>query len=1206
LVYGDKSTWSKEVWHEAGRLEHYMDNFAIIPAGRQLWASGVEGRQFLYNCVSGDTAVHTRNGVVPIGTLTGSTVDVLSEGGVYRPAAFYSYGKQALYRVKLSRGEEFLATAGHEWIIRAQDALRDVAWKRVTTVDLAGKRLPFNPAPRPEEDAHYETGFAHGVVYGDGSQSGERSTMVALFGTKRELRDRVEKFSRNGAIEHEDHVYIGTLPSNWKMLPAKDATRSYWRGFLNGLISTDGSVNKGSVVIDQSDVRALGVIRNGAMLAGYIPTGIKKTREISPFTGAYAPSFRLTLRGWSVSRDDLVRSDQREVFHPENAPYHTVTVESVEPTGRVEEVYCCVEPETHTMTIGSGVLTGQCHVSGWGEKFSDHFDFTFMRLMEGGGVGANYSMKYIGKYGAPKRRVNVSIVCDDEHDDHAELSEFLAPDETSLLGSLYVVDDSREGWSEAMTWMLDTYFTKDDPTPEASAIFDVSHVRPSGSPLVTFGGTASGPAPFAKMMLEVSKVMNRSYDNGVISPIDAMEIDHAISECVVSGGVRRSARMSIVAWDDPYIMDFLRCKTDTGLHWTTNISVEIDNDFISNLELEPDLKKCQDMRAWIVHQTVCEAMLKNGEPGYWNKDLANVGEVSEVMATNPCLTGDTVIATIDGPRTFKELAENGEDVQVYSWHPKTKKPVVRWMRNPRLTRKNTDVVRVVFDSGLEVRCTPDHKFFSFRGEKVEAQHLRVGQSIRAFSASRDSSGHERIHGWDSKRNASDHQWTHRMLWENLLGVGSLPDGVNVAHLDGDGANNNMDNLALMTEPGHRRYDMPSRQENGMDGHSPNHKVMELHYAGKEDVYNGTVDDSHTYVILDPEPIAGHMSGIVSANCGEIPLESWEACNLGHVNLDYFIDPEIALGYDYHKLAEAHRLMARFLVRSTFGDISDPRQRVIQDKNRRIGVGHLGVQGFWAKQGIKYSEVPCYDLGGILSSKGLLRRLKQEVRMAAHDYAFELRIPEPVKVTTVAPTGSIAKLPGVTEGIHPVYSRWYERRIRFSKRSDKEFGQVMDYMAQGFKVEDDVYDSSGMTSVVVFPTEDILVAQVRALGIDPAVVESADEISLEDMLAFQAMYQEHYADNAVAFTVNVPDGSLTVARLSDTLKSYLPKLKGTTLMVDASREQAPYTRITEEQYAVAAAKLVEDSTDESCASGACPVKLGNHEPDYRSYCHLHSD
>jgi adenosylcobalamin-dependent ribonucleoside-triphosphate reductase len=599
-----------------------------------------------------------------------------------------------------------------------------------------------------------------------------------------------------------------------------------------------------------------------------------------------------------------------------------------------------------------------CHVSGWGEKLSDHFEFTFMRLMEGGGVGANYSMKYIGKYGAPRRKVDLRIHSRQDHPDIEEMRPFLS--DGQMYKDTLRVEDSREGWARTMKWMIDVVMSDQYDDREVTCWIDVSDIRPSGSELKTFGGTASGPAPFARMMIETAKILNRAYDASVITPIDAMEIDHAISECVVSGGTRRSARMSIVSWDDPYIMDFLRCKTDSGLHWTTNISVEIDNDFISNLTLDPDMSKRQNMRAWIIHQTVCEAMLTNGEPGYWNKDLSNVGEVSEVIATNPC--------------------------------------------------------------------------------------------------------------------------------------------------------------------------------------------------------------------------------------GEIPLESWEACNLGHVNLDYFVDPDNASGVNYPGLLEAHRLMTRFLVRSTYGDISDPLQEKIQNKNRRIGVGHLGVQGFWAKQGVKYSEVPHYDLGGILSSKGLLRRLRQEVGKTAHDYAFELRIPEPVKVTTVAPTGSIAKLPGVTEGIHPVYSRWYERRIRFSKRSEKEFGQVMEYMAQGFKVEDDVYDKSGMTAVVVFPTEDILVAQVRALGIDPSVVESADEISLEDMLAFQAMYQEYYADNGVAFTVNVPEGSLTVDRLADTLKSFLTRLKGTTLMVDASREQAPYTRITEAEYQVAAAKLIEDSTSEECAQGACPVKL----------------
>ena len=87
-------------------------------------------------------------------------------------------------------------------------------------------------------------------------------------------------------------------------------------------------------------------------------------------------------------------------------------------------------------------------------------------------------------------------------------------------------------------------------------------------------------------------------------------------------------------------------------------------------------------------------------------------------------------------------------------------------------------------------------------------------------------------------------------------------------------------------------------------------------------------------------------------------------------------------------------------------MNDPEQARQLAKQRRIGVGHFGVQGFWAKRGIKYSQVPRLRI-----AKDLLRSLYVTVREQARDYAFELRIPEPVKVTTVAPTGTIAKLPG---------------------------------------------------------------------------------------------------------------------------------------------------------------------------------------------------
>lgn len=952
LVYGTPDTWNDFAKSEYTALKAMMDDFRIIPAGRHLWASGVAGRQFLFNCFQRDTVVHTRNGVFPIHKLTGSVVDVLSEGGVYRPARFDSYGEQALYKVTLPNGEELFATADHQWVTVQPDADRKVA-----TTKLAGKTIPFNPAPRPEEDSSYREGFAHGIVYGDGSFDGY-STKVFLFGTKTELVDIVEPFSRNGRINHDDYVYVGTLPAHWKNLPGEEVTRNYWRGFINGLIATDGTVTKGSICIDQSDSEALAAIRTGAMWAGYVPTQIKMTRTHSPYTGKYAPSFRLTLRGWSVSQEDLVRSSQKAVFNPRQAARRTTKVISVEPTGRVEEVFCAVEPETHTITVGSGILTGQCHVSHWNEEITDHFDFSFMRLMEGGGVGTNYSTKYIKHYGAPKRELKVHIVCDPSHPDYQKMKNagVLSTEFSHEWAGAFQIGDSREGWSDGMCDLINTYYT--DDVKHYDRVYNVTGVREEGRPLVSFGGTASGPLPLAVMLHEISEIINKRASTGLaLTPIDMMEIDHSLACCVVSGGNRRSARMAMVAWDDPFIMEFINCKADSGKHWTTNISVVIDDKFIELLQdnCSPEKERDIELRnhARTVYESAIKGMITNGEPGFWNYSLANHGELAEIVCTNPC--------------------------------------------------------------------------------------------------------------------------------------------------------------------------------------------------------------------------------------GEIGLREWEACILGHVNMDAFAPTPERDEVDYDGMYEAHELMTRFLIRASFGDKADPKQRDIVNMNRRIGVGHFGVTGFLAKLGIRYSDAPKQAF-----YPSLLRELYDIVKKASADYAFKLRIAAPVANTTMAPTGSVAKLVGVTEGAQPPYAKYYFRRIQFSTINAAD--QIQRHIDEGYDVEDSVYSAN--TKVIKYTVKEKLLEEVEALGYDADyVVQSQDELTLEQMLAFQQMYQSNYVDNAISYTANIPEGRYTAEELEKIIKPFLPNLKGTTIMVDGSRPQSPYERITKMHYNyLSGPKSVEDSTDEDCAKGgSCPIR-----------------
>ncbi|MGN9782816.1 ribonucleoside-triphosphate reductase, adenosylcobalamin-dependent [Nonomuraea sp. ZG12] len=600
-----------------------------------------------------------------------------------------------------------------------------------------------------------------------------------------------------------------------------------------------------------------------------------------------------------------------------------------------------------------------CHTAGWTDRFSEHFEFTFLRLMEGGGVGSNYSSDYTFRYGQVQHSLRVHIVCDPSHPDYAAMkAEGLLSEEFSHEWDWpLVVPDSREGWAEALSDLLEAHMRPD--TQHQDRVFDVSNVRCEGSRLKTFGGTASGPAPLARMLHQVSEVLNnrvfqREVDvwvGGSVTPLDAMEIDHAIAQCVVAGGNRRSARMAQLPWNDPYIGEFVQCKKDGG-HWTTNISVIIDDDYFQALNGVTPLAS-DYMKAWDLLDIIAQGMLTNGEPGIWNKSLSQVGETGEVFATNPC--------------------------------------------------------------------------------------------------------------------------------------------------------------------------------------------------------------------------------------GEIALEPFENCNLGHLNLAAFVKDG---AFDTLAAVKAARLMTRFLIRATFGDVNDPKQAAILAKNRRIGVGLFGVQEALALMGVRYSAAP-----GTAYVRAIFRKLKQAVRDEARKYAFQLRIPEPVKVTTLAPTGSIAKLPGTTEGGHSIFARYYIRRIRFSTVDLDQRAQVEIYRHQGYNVVDD--PQAANTVVVEIPTKETVVERVEAAGWPGEIVESADELTFDQLLAFQEMLQTEYADNAVSFTANLDPEKYSSEALADILANRLPFLKGTTVFPEKGYELAPYERITQQEYEdwVKATGLtnVEDGIDEDCASGACPIR-----------------
>ncbi len=112
----------------------------------------------------------------------------------------------------------------------------------------------------------------------------------------------------------------------------------------------------------------------------------------------------------------------------------------------------------------------------------------------------------------------------------------------------YVIADSKEGWADALTFGLKTWYEGNDVE------FDFSLIRPAGARLKTMGGKASGPNPLIRLLnLTRTKVLAKQGRR--LSNLDAHDIICAIGDCVVAGGVRRSALISLSDLDDEAIRD---------------------------------------------------------------------------------------------------------------------------------------------------------------------------------------------------------------------------------------------------------------------------------------------------------------------------------------------------------------------------------------------------------------------------------------------------------------------------------------------------------------------------------------------------------------------------------------------------------------------------------------------------------------------------
>lgn len=130
--------------------------------------------------------------------------------------------------------------------------------------------------------------------------------------------------------------------------------------------------------------------------------------------------------------------------------------------------------------------------------------------------------------------------------------------QTGKMLPTYVIPDSKEGWCDALAHGLKTWADGNDVT------FDFSLLRPAGARLATMGGKSSGPEPL-RQLLSFSRTKILARQGRRLANIDAHDILCMIGQIVVSGGVRRSAMISLSDLYDNEIRDAKK-----GQFWNTD------------------------------------------------------------------------------------------------------------------------------------------------------------------------------------------------------------------------------------------------------------------------------------------------------------------------------------------------------------------------------------------------------------------------------------------------------------------------------------------------------------------------------------------------------------------------------------------------------------------------------------------------------------
>lgn len=193
------------------------------------------------------------------------------------------------------------------------------------------------------------------------------------------------------------------------------------------------------------------------------------------------------------------------------------------------------------------------------------------------------------------------------------------------------VADSKKGWAEALRELIGLLYAGRIPN------WDISKIRPAGARLKTMGGRASGPEP----LVELFKFVVHTFQNATgrkLNSVECHDLVCKIGECVVVGGVRRSALISLSNLSDQRMRD-----AKSGEWWVLTPHRSLANNSVAYTET-PEVGQFMEEWLSLYHSKSGERGIFNREAariqamrfgrrrGYWDED----NKVGIEFGTNPC------------------------------------------------------------------------------------------------------------------------------------------------------------------------------------------------------------------------------------------------------------------------------------------------------------------------------------------------------------------------------------------------------------------------------------------------------------------------------------------------------------------------------------------------------------------------------------------